>query len=108
MDVDLRYAVADDRQVEGLGHAGDLEPRRDAARAHLIDHRDIDRALLDHVAERHDAPEVLAAGNRRGERVGDPRKAGVIVVYGDILEPEQPNPGILDPLADVDRLLRPP
>ena len=31
VDMDLRHAVADHRQVEGLGHAGDLEPRRDAA-----------------------------------------------------------------------------
>ena len=77
-------------------------------RAHLVDHRDIDRARFDHVAERHDAPQVLAAGDRRRQRVGDPREAGVIVVRRHVLEPEQPDPGVLDPLADVDRLLRPP
>ena len=64
MHVDLRDAVADHRQVEGLGHAGDLEPRGDAARAHLVDHHDIDRAGFEHVAERHDAVEVFAAGDR--------------------------------------------
>src|SRR5882762_11717997 len=29
MDVDLRHQVAHHRQVEGLGHAGDLHPLRD-------------------------------------------------------------------------------
>jgi hypothetical protein len=64
MDVDLRHPVADHRQIEGFGHTGDLEPGRDAAGAHLIDHHDIDRARLHHVAERGDPPQILAAGNR--------------------------------------------
>ena len=38
----------------------------------------------------------------------DPREAGEIVGGRHVLEPEQPDPGILDPPADIDRLLRPP
>ena len=81
---------------------------RDAADPHQIDHHDIDRARLHHVAERHDAPDVFAAGDRGRQRVGDPREPGIIVGRRHVLEPEQPDPGILDPAADIDRLLRPP
>src|SRR5579875_2895377 len=35
MDMDFGHPMADDRQVCGRGHAGDLEPGRDAAGAHL-------------------------------------------------------------------------
>src|ERR1700738_4838467 len=42
-------------------------PWGDAAGAHLIDHHDVDGAGLDHVAERHNAPEVFAAGDRGRE-----------------------------------------
>src|SRR5436190_2146425 len=63
MHMHLRDQVADDRQVERLGHAGDLQPLRDAADPHEIDHRNVDRAPLKHVAERHDAPDIFAAGD---------------------------------------------
>src|SRR5271166_347471 len=90
--MDLRHAMADHRQIEGFRHAGDLEPWRDAAGAHLIDHHDIDRAGLEHVAEWHDAPEVFAACNRRRERLGHPREPRVIVMRGHVLEPIEATP----------------
>jgi hypothetical protein len=106
--MDLRDPVADHRQVEGLGHAGDLSPWGDAAAAHLIDHHNVDRTRLDHVAERDNAPEVFAAGDRGRQGCGDACQTGVIIVRRHILEPEQPNTRIFDPPSDVDRLLDPP
>ncbi len=100
--------MADHRQVEGLGHAGDLEPWGDAAAAHLIDHHNVDRAGFDHVAERDDAPEVFAAGYRGRQGCGDACQTRVIIVRRHILEPEQPDTRIFDPPAGVDRLLDPP
>ena len=85
-----------------------FEPRCDPARAHLVDHHNIDRPGFKHVAERRDAVKILAARHRRRQCRADPRQAGVIVVRRHVLQPEQPDPGILDPLADVDRLFRPP
>ena len=93
--------MADDRQVEGFGHAGDLEPWSDAAGAYLIDHHDVDRAGLEHVAERHDAPEVFAPGNRGREGLGHPRETGVIVVRRYIFEPIEADAGVFDPPTDV-------
>ncbi len=108
MNVDLRHAMADHRQVEGFGHAGDLEPGGDPARAHLVDHHDIDRAGLHHVAERHDPVEVFAAGYRCRQRRRYPCEPGVIVMRRHVFEPEEADPGILDAAADVDRLFGPP
>src|SRR5690606_1409707 len=85
---------------------GDLEQPRDAARAHQVDHDDVDRALLQHVAEGHRAVDVFAAGDRRGEGGGDPREAFVVVVRGHVLQPVQPH--VLYPAADVDRLVHAP
>ena len=106
--MDFGNEVADDRQVEGFGHAGDLHPLRDAADPHQIDHDDVDRARLDHVAEGHYPPDILAASDRRRQRGGDPRQAGIVVRRRHVFEPEQANPGVLDAAADVDRLLDAP
>ena len=106
--MDLRHAVADDGQVEGFGHAGDLEPRGDAAGAHLVDHDDVYGAGLEHVAERHDGVEVLAAGDRGRERRGHSGEPGIIVMRGHVLEPIKADSGIFDSLADIDRLLDSP
>jgi hypothetical protein len=106
--MDLRHAVADYRQVEGLGHAGDLQPWGNAAGAHLVDHHDIDRAGFEHVAERHDAVEVFAAGDRRCQSRGDPGEPGVVIMRRDVFEPIEADPGIFDPLTDVDCLFDAP
>src|SRR5206468_12382537 len=108
MHMHLRDQMADDRQVEGLRHAGDFQPLRDAADPYQIYHRDIDRARLQHVAERHNAPDIFAAGDRGRQRVADPRQPGELVGRRHVLEPEQADPGILDATADIDRLLWPP
>ena len=60
------------------------------------------------MAERGDPVEVFAPGDRRGERRRHPREPGVIVMRRHIFEPEEADPGILDPAADIDRLLGPP
>ena len=104
----LGHDVADDRQVEGLGHAGDLHPLRGAADPREIDHDDVDRVRLDHLPERRDAPDILAARDRRLERRGDARQALVVVGGRHVLEPEQADARLLDAMADVDRLLGPP
>src|SRR5205823_10443038 len=106
VNVHLRNEVAHDRQVEGLRHAGDLEPLGDAADAHEIDHHDIDRARLQHVPERRDAPEVLAAGDRRRQGGGDAGEAGEIVGDRHVLEPAQIE--ALEPPTDVHRLFGAP
>src|SRR5260370_21169449 len=64
MHMHFRYEVTDHRQLEGLCHPGALEPLRDAADPHEIDHHDVDRARLQHVAEGRNAPEALAPGDR--------------------------------------------
>src|SRR5204863_1398210 len=94
--------VADHRQVEGLGHAGDLEPRGDPAGAHQVDHHVIDRARVDHVAERDDAVQQFATADRGRQGGIDPGDPGIVVVRRDVLEPEEADPGFLDPPADVD------
>ena len=66
--------VRDDRQVERLRHAGDLQPLRDAAGAQQVDHDEVERARLEHVPERRDAVDVLAARDRRGELAADLRR----------------------------------
>ena len=104
--VDLRDQVAHHRQVEGLGHAGDLHPLRDAAHAQEIDHHDVDGAVLQQVAEGHDAVVVLAGGDRRGERVGDAGQAGIVVVGGRVLQPEEVIR--LDAAPDLDGLVHAP
>ena len=104
--MEFRDHVADDGQVEGLGHAGHLHPLGDAADADQVDHHDVDGTRLDHVAERHDAPDILAPGNRRGQRGVDPGQALVVVAGGDVLQPEQAD--LLGPPADIDRLLGAP
>src|SRR5271155_3036977 len=106
--MDLRHTMADHRQVESFRHAGDLEPWGDTAGAHLIDHDDVDRTGLEHVAERHHTPEVFATCNRRREGLRHPRKTGIIVVRRYILEPIEADTGVFDPSTDVDRLLDPP
>src|SRR5262245_1225617 len=108
MHMDLRHPVADHGQVEGVRHAGDLEPWRDAAATHLIDHHDIDRPRFHHVAERYNPPEVFATGNRRRKRSRHAGEPGKIVRSRYVLEPKEPDPGVFDPLTDIDRLLDPP
>jgi len=108
MGVNFRDDVANHRQVEGLGHAGDLHPLRDPADPDQIDHHVVYRACLDHMSKRHDAVDQLAAADRRRQCRVDPGETGVIVMRGDVLEPEQSDPGILDAAADVDRLFRAP
>src|SRR5271166_7168781 len=108
MDVDFGDQMTDDGQVEGFGHAGDLQPLGDAADPNQVDHHDVDRVPFDHVTERDDAPDVFAAGDRGRESGGDAGKPGEIVRRRHVLEPEEADPRVLDPAADVDRLLDPP
>src|SRR5215469_12606115 len=100
--------MTDDREVESFGHPGDLHPLGYAADPHQVDHDDVDRARLDHVPEWHDAPNIFAAGDRRRQSGGDPRKTGIVIRRRHVFEPEEVNPGILDSTADVDRLLDAP
>src|SRR6185312_11336537 len=81
-------------------------PWRDPAGAADIDHRDVDRPSLEHLAERGDAIQVFAAGDWGFQRGGDAGAALVVVGGGDILQPEQAD--ILDPAADVDGLFGTP
>src|SRR5207344_3288632 len=106
VDVDFGHEVAYHREIEGFRHAGDLEPSRDAAGAHEVNHDDVHRARFHHLTVRRRTVQVLAAGNRRRERVGHAGKPLEIVGRCDVLEPEQAY--VLDPRADVDRLLDPP
>src|ERR1700756_1102483 len=43
VDMDLGNEMADHRQIEGFGHAGDLHPLRDTADPHQVDHDNVDR-----------------------------------------------------------------
>src|SRR5262249_5226969 len=104
--VDLRYQMANDRQIERLGHARDLHPLRDTAYAQEVDHHDVDRAVLEEMAEGDDAVVVLAGGDRRRQRVGDAGHAGIIVVSGRVFEPEEMIG--LDAAPDLDRLIHAP
>ena len=106
MHVDLGDEVAHHRHVEGLGHARDLHPLGDAAHAQQIDHRDVDRPVLEELAERGDAVDVLARGNGHRQRVGDRRQPRIVVVGRRIFQPEEVVR--LDARPDVDGLLDPP
>ena len=53
-------------------------------------------------------PNIFAAGYRRRQSGGDPRKTGIVIRRRHVFEPEEANPGILDPAANVDRLLDAP
>src|SRR5580704_6601491 len=63
--VDFRDHMADHRQIEGLGHAGNLHPLRNSADPDQVDHYDVDRTRLDHVAERNDAVDEFATADWR-------------------------------------------
>jgi hypothetical protein len=80
VDVELGDEVADHGQVEGFRHAGNLHPLGDAARAQEVDHHDVDRPVLEHVAERHDAVVILAGGDGGDEVVGHSGQPGEIVM----------------------------
>ena len=98
----FRQQMAHDRQVEGLRHRGNLHPLRDATGAQHVDHRNIHRTGFHHVAERRQPVEILAAGQRRGERLGHPGKALEIVAGGHVFEPVEAH--FLETAADADRL----
>lgn len=76
MGVDFGDPVADDRQVDGFGHARDLGSRRDPARAHLVDHT-ISTEQASSEAERDRAPKIFAAADRGRNRGRQPRAAGL-------------------------------
>ena len=59
-------------------------------------------AKLDHSVDQ------LAAADRGRQCRVDPGETGVVVMRRDVLEPEQSDAGVLDPPADIGRLLRPP
>ena len=98
----FRQQVAHHRQVEGLRHGGNLHPLRDATGAQHVDHWNINRAGFHHVAERHQPVEILAAGQRCGERLGHPGEALEIVAGGHVFEPVEAH--FLETLADGNRL----
>src|SRR5204863_170275 len=78
---------------EGFRHAGDLHPRRDAAGAQHVDHHDIDRAVLEQMAEGRDPVDVFAGRDRCAQRVGDAAQARIIVVRRRFPEPVEIKPG---------------
>ena len=93
-------------RLKASRHAGDFHPVRDAAHPQQIDHDDVHRARLEHVAERRDAVHVFAAGHRRGQRIGDAREPWKVIVRRHVLPPVEVD--VLEPPADVDRLMHAP
>src|SRR5215510_12205548 len=89
MHVNLGDQMRDDRKVEGFRHAGDLHPLRDATDAHQINHDNVDRASLQHLAEGRYTVNVFAASDRRLELGGNAGDAGIVVACCDILQPVQ-------------------
>jgi len=77
--------------------------QRVIARAQHVDHHDVHRARLEHVAEGRDAVDVLATCDGRRERLGHAREPRVVVMGGHVLEPVKAH--VLDAPPDVDCLV---
>ena len=89
VDVDVLRSVWRDVEVVGLGKRCDLHELRDSAENEGIGLQDVDRAVVDHVAESVTSVFVFSRGYGNGSGASDLTLSDVVVRFNWLLEPEE-------------------